>query len=343
MHSRIIRITAAFLLTLLIAGCAKMSDPTPEQKISFGAGSLLLNNDAETKGDIKEGTDFSEGDAFTVYGSHHTSESESMVFDGETVTKGSSGWTYDNPRSWSWVSTSDWYDFEAVYPAGKGTSRMNISGNLSLSTRYDITEGDNYDLMAAALRRKGNVLNPTAIVEMEFSHMTSAVGVVIINNSAENSVTINSYEFKNLMVCGDMKVTLDNVGEPLTSWINTERNSSSVMQSSPSETVLPGERYTGGFDMMIPQRLDQAVGSGSLEENMPALLITYTPEGGVQKTAVISLKGIQRQDGTPITSWETGVKYTYYVTMRLDGGLLVKITTTGWDTVEAETPGLVID
>jgi hypothetical protein len=76
---------------------------------------------------------------------------------------------------------------------------------------------------------------------------------------------------------------------------------------------------------------------------MPALLITYTPEGGVQKTAVISLKGIQRQDGTPITSWETGVKYTYYVTMRLDGGLLVKITTTGWDTVEAETPGLVID
>nr|MCR5519066.1 hypothetical protein [Bacteroidales bacterium] len=101
-------------------------------------------------------------------------------------------------------------------------------------------------------------------------------------------------------------------------------------------------RYECAYDFMIPQQLDQAVGSGSDEANMPRLLLTYTPEGGSQSTADICLKNIPRQDDTAITSWEMGVKYVYYVSMRLDGGLLVSIVTTAWDDVEAETPGLLI-
>ena len=64
----------------------------------------------------------------------------------------------------------------------------------------------------------------------------------------------------------------------------------------------------------------------------------------VQHGAEISLKDIcPRGDDTPITSWERGVKYTYEISMRLDGGVLVNVVTTDWDTVEAETPGLLIE
>ena len=70
--------------------------------------------------------------------------------------------------------------------------------------------------------------------------------------------------------------------------------------------------------------------------------IHYTPQGGVSSTANILLKDVKRQDNTSITSWEPGVKYNYFVSMRLDGGVLVSIVTTAWDEVEAQTPGLLI-
>ncbi len=358
MLNRIIRIAAAACTLLMVAGCARTLDPAQEgNAIRFTAGSALLRDDAKTKGgDIKDGTAFDIDDAFTVYGRRHGSLGESIVFNGETVTKESTGWEYSPARFWFWESEGNYYDFVAVYPAGKGSVRMAIPDNLAVQTAYNIERTptpDNYDLMAATYRRRGNVADPCARVDLSFSHMTSAVGVVIINNSTETNVTISQIEFQNLAVCGDAKVTLDNLGNTTLSWINTERNTNLVRTTtySPNVSIAAGSRYAldndhpdgaKDYDLMIPQSLDQAAAAGSGDAHKPKLLLTYKPGSGASKTATITLKDVPKADTTPLTSWEIGHKYTYFISMRLDGGLLVSISTTAWDDVEAETPGLLI-
>lgn len=314
-------------------------------------------DDAITKGGaIKEGTTFEIDDAFTVYGRRRGNLGETMVFDGKTVTKKSLGWTYSPLQSWLWESEGDQYDFVAVYPAEEGTVRMEIPGNLAVQTSYNIERTptpDNYDLMAATYRRLGSVSDPCAPVNLSFSHMTSAVGVVIINNSTETAVTITQIEFQNLTVCGDAKVTLDNLGSPLLSWINTERNTNLVRTTtySPNLSIAAGSRYAldndhpnvaKEYDLMIPQRLDQAAAAGSGDDNMPKLHLTYKIGSGSTNTATIILKDVPKADSSLLTTWVLGNKYTYFVSMRLDGGLLVEITTTAWENVEAQTPGILI-
>ncbi len=259
---------------------------------------------------------------------------------GATVTMTASSWTYQPIRSWQWASTTDYYDFIAVYPTGQ-SARMAISGDLAVSTNFDLSS-DNFDLMAATYRRKGSVQSPCAVVNMQFSHLTSAVRVVVINNSESSSVSVDNVAYKNLMVYGDAKSTMDTQGNEVESWINLERNTTTVRSTDYTGSVAAGDSLECDYDFMIPQSLDQAVGSGTDETKMPRLLLTYTPDGGVQTTAGICLKNITDQDNTAITSWEMGTKYTYYISMRLDGGLLVSIVTTAWNDVEAETPGLLI-
>ena len=346
MRKRVAFIIAAVWCALsLLAGCTRTAGPDPEQggDIRFRAESALLRG-AAARADLKQGPTFVSGDEFIIFGLRHggSPATETLVFNGVTVRQGVSSLDYTPHRFWFWEGTSDWYDFVGVYPSDKGTVRMNIPGNLALSTHYDITLGDNYDLMASAYRRNGNVLNRNDRVPMAFSHMNSAVSVVFINNSEDKGVTLNSFSFTNLVVCGDLKATLDNIGDPLLSWISTERSAATVREVTPAQAIAAGSRYSGDFDLMIPQRLDQAVGAGGLEANMPKLHLDYTPQGGSATQKIVSLKDVQRQDGTVITSWEPGIKYTYYLSIRLDGGVLVNLVTTEWDAVDAETPGLLI-
>lgn len=348
----IIRITAAAAGALLLAGCAARLDPAQDRgaEIGFSAGSTLLRDDATKADAIKEGTSFTpDVDAIKVFGIRNNGETDETVFDNQTVELLTSGWHYSPPKSWNWSGTS-YYDFVAVYPHDAGAARMNIPGNIAVSAHYDLAAGDTPDLMAAGYRRRNNVLNPNQIVHFEFLHLTSAVQVVVRNSSDEKSVSVDSWHFENLTVAGDAKVTMDNFGTMLPSWINTERSTAAV-----KETVVPAEdkvvaakaSYAGAPNLMIPQRLDQAAGISGLEADMPKLLLTFTPQGGTEATVPITLENIEREDGTPITSWEMGYKYIYYVSMRLDGGVLVTLITTKWDEdpyelIEAQTPGLLI-
>lgn len=348
-HS-IIRITAAAAGALLLAGCSARLDRPGSGEIRFEAGSALLRDDATKADAIKEGSSFTPGvDAIAVFGVRNTSESDEIIFNNQEVSLTSSGWQYTPPKSWNWVGASH-YDFLAVYPYSAGAARMSIAGNIAVSANYNMAGGDTPDLMAAGYRRRNNVQNPNAVVALEFQHLTSAVQVVVRNSSDSKSVTVDSWHFKNLTVSGDAKVTLDNFGTMLPSWINTERSTADV-----KETVVPeGNKvvnakssYAGAPNLMIPQRLDQAAGMGGLEADMPKLLLTFTPQGGSQTTVSLTLKDIEREDGTPITSWEMGTKYVYYISMRLDGGVLVTVVTTRWDEdpyeiIEAETPGILV-
>ena len=143
--------------------------------------------------------DFVDGGTFTVFGERVVSEEKTVVFggtNGVTVTASDHDsnpatpliWDYSPVRYWYWESTGDWYDFVAVSPAGIGTARMNISGNIAVSTHYDVTSQD-YDIMGAAYRRRGNVLSPNGTVPLNFSHLGSAVRVKVINSLLLLSLT----------------------------------------------------------------------------------------------------------------------------------------------------------
>lgn len=352
-------LAAVFALTLsAVTGCVKTYDPAPERgnAIRFEAGSSLLVDDAPfSKATLTD--DFEDGNTFAVFGDRVIDDVKTAIFggtDGVTVTASDHDsnpatplqWSYSPARFWYWESSSDYYDFAAISPAGAGTTRMNIAGNIALSTHYDITSQD-YDLLGSAYRRRGNVLVPNATVPLSFSHLGSAVRVKVLNNSQTSGVTVDRMKFKNLVVEGDAKITLDQYGNTEKSWINTERNTADVreFEPSPAASVTAGSFYESPFWVMIPERLDQAAAAGGHVEDMPTLILYYTPtSSGIQKTASITLKDVcPRDSDTPISSWVMGTKYTYEISMRLDGGVLVNITTTDWgETIEAETPGLLI-
>ena len=353
MESRIIRIAAVLAGCILSAtGCIREGSlDTAREAIRFSAGSTLLLDDA-TKATLSD--EFRSEDTFTVFGDRVVSGEKTAVFGtdsepfGVTVTASGNplAWNYspDFPlRSWLWESTGDWYDFAAVSPAGKGTKRMDVAGNLAISTHFAVST-DNYDLLGATYRRRGNEVNPLAIVPLTFSHLTSAVCVKISNDSETTGVTVDRIEYANLVVEGDAKITLDQFGNQEMSWINTERNAAPVRISEPNQPVGAGESYDAEFDLMIPQRLDQASTMSGAPEDMPKLILFYTPDGSTQKQETIILKNIcLKNTNTPISMWEMGMKYIYEIAMRLDGGLKVTITTTDWgDAIAAETPGLLI-
>ena len=349
-HS-IIRITAAAAGALLLAGCSARLDRPGSGEIRFEAGSALLRDDANTKATTDSFV--SNDDTFSVFGEKVSGAgTHTEVFDGTTVSHSyleeggivkKNSWSYTPTKSWDWSSMSDYYDFVAVSPAGIGTIKEGAVGNLSVTTHYDYDNpsgaapagGDKYDILATTYRRSGTDWEHRHDrVDFAFSHMGSAVSIKIINNSTSAGVTLNYIQFKNLIVSADAKVSLDNYGGTILRWANLMPSANSVRRLSPKATITPGNEWTSEFQIMIPQNL-------TFYE--PKLLLNYTVgETTTNPDIEIPLNGIERADGTPINSWEIGVKYIYIISMRLDGGLLVTVTTTPWDSVEAETPGILI-
>lgn len=343
MRIDLIRIAAATLLTLpLLGGCGQKLDLAQDgEEIRFSATPLELR--AET---TKSTTDafVEDKEKFVVYGEKVTSAGvRTTVFDGVTVSHSYEedvvdNWDYSPHKTWDWGSTTDRYDFVAVYPSGKGTEKQDTPGNnISLVTPYDYAL-DKFDLLAATYRRNGNVLGRDRIVDLTFTHMGSAVSVAVLNNSKTSNITVTSIYYKNLLARADAIVTIDSYGRQNLRWTNSVRSLLKVRELSktPATTISPGIEYTGEYQIMIPQ---------NLETYGASLYLKYKIGNGVEQTSpAIPLASILNESDEPITRWEIGYKYTYTISMRADGGLLVIVKTTPWDVpVVAETPGILID
>lgn len=354
---RIIRIAAAAGALAIWGGCARLAvpeEPDGKNAIGFNAGTLLLQDDAPTKaGTLKEGKEFVVGDKIDVFGRRYGNSRYDEVFNGTTVTKTSATeWEYSPPKAWYWLSEGDYYDFLGVYPSGKGTSRIDGLENLAIKTPYSLST-DNYDLMYALYRRSGSDPDRIAAVPLDFHHVLCVVRIVIINDSNDSDITIDSYKFTNMVVSADAKATMDGIGNPEVTWVNSIRNADAIRQVTPEALLKgklsPGEHsYTGAFDFFIPTALDATSnGIADDQEHMPQLVITYTPAGKPATQASLLLKNITRNpmngDNTPVEVWEPGVRYTYHISIRMDGGVQIFIVTTDWEDIMAETPGIMID
>ena len=367
MLRRIIRIVVPALVALsLLGGCVRLeersSNALPQEAISFSAGSLLmLDDDVPTRAgdecELKEGDFVAEEDAIAVYGARYANGLKTVEFDGTIVSKLSVGWDYSPHKSWNWHTDGDYYDFIGAYPsAGIGTSRMEIPGNLAISTPYSLVSAtpDSYDLLYAAQRRFGNESNRQRTVELAFSHMLSAVQVIVTDDSKSTALTVDSYEFQHVIASASAKVTMDAFGIPEFSWINIMRNNSIARGHYDIDAALTGKDYAGPhkyespFSLFIPDDLSNTSDGSDNEDKMPHLILRFTPDGEAQREERILLRDVQNGDPmlggtTPIDSWRPGVKYIYNISIRLDGGVEVTVITTEWESLEAETPGILIE
>lgn len=367
---------------LLCGGCTR-KEPVPDGKdvdksqgaIGFTAQTLRVDTKTDA---LNENTHFAVSDAIVVFGRRESNGQKVIVFPanggtaGTVVTKqevsDDEPWNYETSQYWAWNTNSDFYDFLAAHPTGKGTTRMvdglgnDIPGNMAIKTAYDINN-DDYDLLLAARRRSGSEQERTDTVKLRFHHPLTAVRVVVKNDSKDANFTLASYCFKNLVVKGAAKATIDGFGRPEFSWIDTQRRFLEVGNNAPS-TLLYGQNnvgvhsFTGNYNLFIPFQLNQT-SDGSTEPNdpsapgyaaalanykahLPQLIVDY----GAAEPAIIYLKDVQRDpkngDTSLIDEWEQGVKYTYHISIRLDGDVVVTVITTQWDEIKAETPGILI-
>lgn len=338
----------------LLEGCASIAVPEPDGKdvISFAPWAQLLQDEYPTKaGTFKE--EFGIEDKIAVFGRRYGNSQTTEVFNGTLVEKtGATEWTYTPLKAWYWLTEGDYYDFLGVYPSGKGTVKMDVPGNLAIQTNYRVSQS-NYDLMYALYRRYGNESDRISAVPLHFKHALSAVRIIFDNDSNTQDITIDSYEFTNMVVEASAKATMDGIGNPELTWINTVRNDSAIRCVEPN-VLLTGKnksgdhRYTGDYDFMIPSALDASSnGIAGDEDRMPHLVVRFTPTGQSTLEANILLKSIQRDplngDTTPVDVWEPGIKYTYHINIRMDGGVQIFVITTEWENVYSETPGVMID
>ena len=369
MFNRIIRIMASAAgCALLLAGCSlRLDGPARTKEISFSAGASLLCDDASrTKFGVPiNGTSFANGSSFLVYGRRNT---DPLIFSPTEVSLSSSLWSYATPEYWEWTSNQDYYDFLGLYLGDMyDIDRTSIpmpscdtGSPLSASVAYDPSV-DQFDLMLAGTRRTYDEPGGrTSAVNMNFHHMLSAVRVSISNGSTSRSFTLNEFYFENLVSRGTAKVeaSYDAQGNATYSWTGTTRLAAPIggtanlsldelavitTTSFIQDTFNPGvTRSHDYWDLMIPQNHEGKIGS----TGWPALVLVFTPYGGSQTTVRILLKDIYTdpEQGTPtlISDWEMGVKYVYLVRLNLDGGIQVHVTTTDWEDVTAETPGLLL-
>lgn len=333
MHFRVTFIAATLACALFSAGCTRVYDPVREQEICFRAGSLLLN-DAVTK------ADFENGASFYVFGAKTISLTHYPVFTGQEVTYDGNAWSYSPARFWD--PNASQYDFLAISgpSSASGISCTPSSLPLRATVTYSPTTSQ-YDLMAACADRTDGSVAP---VNLEFHHMLSAVSVVVYNDSPSQSVTLNSYGFKNLCTQATMTVEQD-LNTPESGWGSPSYDSNVVLGDDNGAVLASGGSHypaSAITDYMIPQALNP------LGSSVPALVLSYTYQeaGDPEPTSVVT--PIRLQDikilgsDEAITSWQPGVKYTYQIHIRMGGGIRVHVITTEWEEVNAETPGLMI-
>lgn len=371
MLNRVTFILAAVCTLALstLAGCVKTNNPASRQgEICFGAGSLLLNDDATKSGtDLKtifdqasEDVGEANADRFFVYGTKTISGTRYNVFNGESVSLNSLGsnasdpiddvWDYSPHRFWD--SSASQYDFLAI--SGPSSARSIVcnpvgSGRIRANVPYDAIDNP-YDLMAAGYQRNDGSTTPVAL---EFYHILSAVRVTIINDSPSTNVTVNSYGFRNICIRATGMVEQSGnglVAMSTSNWETTSYTSSTVLGHS-STTVLGNKQEfampANKWDLMVPQEL------APYGDYIPQLMLDYEYDQENPYTLetehnhpVFPL----RLDEIPvknseelITKWLPGKKYIYEIHIRLGGGIIVNVAVTDWKEIPAETPGLTIN
>ena len=340
MFNRIIRIAASVLgVTLLIAGCAKVLDPTqePTQTIGFSAGSSLLRDDViSTKAYPGSFTSFG---VFAFIQTNNgnwgwTSWTPNLMYNQEVSVSGAtynangvadvSGATFSYTPTAYWPASGNKASFWAYSPYDANVSLLQ-RGKFSTYTaatkgipdiRFTVTNGKT-DLMVSNMVRDKTAATctPSGVVNFTFRHVLSWVDFVIQKLDDDNddfTVNLTSISFENVYLTGICRN-----GNASPSWAGWSGQLSSLPVFSGSQEVTPSAVALSNYSVMpIPQTL---VGAEA------RMRVAYTLENqteGISETNVYTF---------PITAdWELGKHYTYTIQIRPGWPIKFSISWVDW-------------
>lgn len=359
MRQRNIISLAVLVLTLALSGgCQRMPEPDAGSgTISFSTRSLQLTTGVTKGGTTKEGTNFADDgtDSLAVFGWHSEGEGDKWIFVNQEVTCGTvtdsrNETSYDPAQPWEWANnTTDYYDFIAFYKWKSGSYTKSASPT-TVSVPYDATV-EQYDLMAAGMRRLGSAADPIEIVPLTFRHLLCAVKVIVYNDSDAKNFTLTDLHFKGLVVSDEAVLSLTPPSTVSVNWIDPALNTNSELfgfdcgedpgitvhygNSGNSYSWPDGEEGNGNYNLLVPQTL---TASAKLEMDY-----WYSNGGIKERTLSLGLSTVPNEtDGRLLTTWAAGRKYEYQIHIRVDGGVVVTVITTEWDPVEAQTHGIML-
>lgn len=350
-RGNIISVAALVLTLVLSGGCQRPVTPGIDGgTIRFNTRSLQLSTGATKGGTTVEGTTFATNstDHFAVFGWHADGEGEKWIFDNQIVTCGAisdarNTTSYDPSQPWEWANnTTDYYDFLAFYKWKSGDYTKSINPT-SVHVIYDATD-EQYDLMAAGMRRTGtNEATREEVVPLTFQHLLCAVKVVVYNDSREKSFTLKKLHFKGLVVSDEAVLSLTPPSTVSVNWIDPALNTvGELFGLNANQTVTAGGSVSwpdggvnGNYNLLVPQTLTAVA---RLEMDFQ-----YDNDGIKNSSLSLSLSTVPNEtDGRLLTSWAAGRKYEYQIHIRVDGGVVVTVITTQWDTRDAQTHGIML-
>ena len=367
MHQRFHHIIFALAtVAVLLGGCTdRCILDTDGDEIIFGApGILEVQN---TKAGLETETKFHAEDIIEVSAWHlNGTGTGEMVLENQKVVCPDPDaviWDYTltpgttTKRRWNWQD-SDYYDFLAVaYKRDAELKRTIRQSNirfrkeddksLYISVPYD-AEDPQYDLLMAGLRRTvPGTANPSSVVELEFKHVLSAVKVVFYKAEG-NPFIPKSYYFTNLVTQADIQYGyIDGEGFLLRE-TSLQRRSGELFKLEYTTQHLVTEDIRSPYDhdqtfyLLLPSQDLKPEGI------VPQLVVEFEDNGGNQYEFPVDLKQVREIDnngydtGRYITRWEPGQVYVYKIGISLNAGVLVKVATTPWTVINAQTPGLMI-
>lgn len=300
---------ASFVL-LLAVGVACSTDDVPQEPL--GTYPILFRCMDETRAVATVESMKSDAQGFAVYAFFTNNAINAIESFNKNVKYTNGSWTYqhNNQALEYWIPGATYY-FKAVYPTNIDYEVDNSSTAQPLTiTGYDITK--QYDILVAETSRDGLFVNADgepesgSIVNLNFEHLLACVVVKI---KAEVNVTINNVSLKYVPVKGSYADGLWSYS----SQGNIEKDGLNKSLSSSSDEYH--DVTDGGF-LVFPCDIKEAK------------LYIKTSD----KTYELPL--------TAPTSWVTGNRYTYTLTIKQNDILFDEPTVEEWD--EENATGSVV-
>lgn len=284
---------SALVIVLTMGSCSKSDslDYDNERIINFGASST-------TGRAALEGTEFSDGSKFSVWGWRKLTDGESEsvnVFNGIEVTKSGNSWKYDETRYWIPGYT---YSFYGVYPAELKNVTVSSSGNIEVKS-FDCSATGNaaIDLMTAT--SDPNFLsgdNPPEFVNLNFKHELAKVNFIV--KSENNAVDITQFKVYNVIYKGSLNPTWGSY---------TKNEQKDEIYNSSSFNLNNNSKNVFGDVLIIPHDNE------NLKQANILISYKYSNEEDIKtKTLPLAINNV-------IDSWESGKSYNYSLTIKPNG------------------------
>ena len=184
----------------MLASCSNDETVKISQSGAIGFSNTFVNNGTRSISDPSSTT--SNLQSFAVYGFTQNGQ----IFDGTTVSKGGSGWTYTPIQYWVEGNT---YTFGAVAPAGTGVNGEALTnGKVTMSIPF--TSDGTTDLLhaaPAAIEADADFIASPQPVALTFSHQLSKVKFSFENAVGEGyNVKVTNIKITNAKQTGTLTV-----------------------------------------------------------------------------------------------------------------------------------------